>query len=85
MLNPKTKNLAVQVCKKKKAESFEVPKYEPDNWVFCINSIPMLNIVWKICEWDEQRTYRLSGEVFEKFDFVEFDLAQGIALHEDEE
>lgn len=85
LLNPKTKKLAVQVCKKKNAESFSVPKYAPDNWVFRINSIPMLRIIWKICGWDEQRTYRLSGEVFGKYDLVEFDLTQGIALDEGEE
>lgn len=85
LLNLKTRKLAGQICNKKTAESFKVPKYEADNWIFRINSISMLNIVWKISGWDEDKTYRLSGELYAEHELVEFDLALAIPLDEEEE
>lgn len=85
LLNLQTKKLAVQTCKKKTAESFKVPKYEPDNWIFRINSISMLKIIWKISGWDEDKTYRLSGKLYAEHELVEFNLALAVPLDEEEE
>lgn len=72
LFNPEAKKLAVQATKRKQAECFKVPQYIPDKWEFRLSSTPMINMVWKCCGWDMEKTYRLTGELHEEYGLVEF-------------
>jgi hypothetical protein len=84
LFNPDKKLLAVQSCKRKVAESFRVPKYNPENWAFTIKSQPMMQMLWTSCGWDDEKTYRITGTFFGEFDLVEFDLTQAAVISADE-
>ena len=76
LFNPAKKSLVVQSCKNKEPESFRVPKYNPENWDFTVHSSPMLKMIWKVCEWEENKTYRSDGRYYAEYNLVEFDLNQ---------
>ena len=61
LFNPEKRTLAVQSVSRKEAECFRVPKYNPKDWDFKICSIQMLRIIWRVCEWNENDTYRIAG------------------------
>ena len=65
LFNPKKRTLAVQSVSRKEAECFRVPKYNPKDWDFKICSIQMLRIIWRVCEWNENDTYRIAGTHYE--------------------
>lgn len=44
----------------------------------------MLNIIWKVCDWDENKTYRSVGIHYPEHGLVEFDLDQAEVLLYDE-
>ena len=62
------------------AECFRVPKYNPENWEFKISSVSMLRMIWKTCEWDAEKTYRLTGICHSEYNLVEFDMKQATML-----
>ena len=70
----------MQACARKEAECFRVPKYNPENWEFKISSVPMLRMIWKTCEWDTEKTYRLMGICHSEYNLVEFDMKQATVL-----
>jgi hypothetical protein len=80
LFNPEKKLLAVQSCEKKLAESFSVPKYHSENWEFKISSLSMLQMIWKTCEWEEDKTYRILGKPFSEYNLVEFNLGKASKL-----
>ena len=51
-----------------------------NDWNFVINSIPMLRIIWKVCKWDEEKSYRISGTYHAECNLVVFDLKQAVTL-----
>lgn len=69
---------------KKEPECFHVPKYNSENWEFAIHSIPMLRMIWKVCEWKEDKTYRSDGMHYADHELVEFDLKRAEILNCDE-
>lgn len=79
LFNLEKKRLAVQACVRKEAECFRVPKYNPENWEFKISSVPMLKMIWKTCDWDMEKTYRLVGIIHPEHNLVEFDMKQAKA------
>ena len=80
LFNPEKRGLVVQACARKEAECFRVPKYNPENWEFKISSVPMLRMIWKTCEWDTEKTYRLTGICHSEYNLVEFDMKQAAVL-----
>lgn len=36
----------------------------------------MLKMIWKVCKWEEEKTYRLDGRSYSGYNLVEFDLTQ---------
>ena len=80
LFNPEKRTLAVQSVSRKEAECFRVPKYNPENWEFKISSVPMLRMIWKTCEWDAEKTYRLTGICHSEYNLVEFDMKQATML-----
>ena len=57
-----------------------MPKCSENDWNFVINSIPMLRIIWKVCNWDEEKSYRISGIYHAECNLVVFDLKQAVTL-----
>jgi hypothetical protein len=84
LFNPEKNRLAVQSCKRKVAESFRVPKHNPEDWNFKINSLSMTQMIWKNCGWDGEQSYRVMGTVYVNYDLVEFDLMQAAAISAEE-
>ena len=84
LFNPAKKSLVVQSCKNKEPESFRVPQYNPENWDFTVHSSPMLKMIWKVCEWEENKTYRSDGRYYSEYNLVEFDLTQAEIVLYDE-
>ena len=76
LFNPEKRGLVVQACARKEAECFRVPKYNPKDWDFKICSIQMLRIIWRVCEWNENDTYRIAGTHYPEYNLVEFNLNQ---------
>ena len=56
----------------KKFEDVEYPK----DWDFKICSIQMLRMIWRVCEWNENDTYRIAGTHYPEYNLVEFNLNQ---------
>ena len=84
LFNPDKKGLVVQACARKEAECFRVPKYNPENWEFKISSVPMLRMIWNTCNWDKEKTYRLTGMCHIEHNLVEFDMKQATEQTADE-
>ena len=76
LFNPEKRGLVVQAYARKEAECFRVPKYNPKDWDFKICSIQMLRIIWRVCEWNENDTYRIAGTHYPEYNLVEFNLNQ---------
>ena len=81
LFNPEKRTLAVQSVSRKEAECFRVPKYNPKDWDFKICSIQMLRIIWRVCEWNENDTYRIAGTHYPEYNLVEFNLNQARIVH----
>ena len=47
-----------------------MPKYNPKDWDFKICSIQMLRIIWRVCEWNENDTYRIAGTHYPEYNLV---------------
>ena len=67
-------------CENKEPENFRVPEYNPENWDFAVHSSPMLKMIWKVCGWEENQTYRSDGVCYKEHRLVEFDLEQAEIL-----
>lgn len=44
----------------------------------------MLKMIWKVCEWEENKTYRSDGRDYSEYNLVEFDLTQAEIVLYDE-
>ena len=71
---------AVQSAKRKEAECFRVPEYNPKDWDFKISSIQMQRMIWKVGDWSENATYRIAGTHYPEYNLVEFDLKQAVVV-----
>lgn len=76
LFNPEKRTLAVQATSRKEEECFRVPKYNSKDWDFKICSVQMLRMIWKVCGWNENDTYRAAGTHYPEYNLVEFDLNQ---------
>ena len=52
------------------------PKYISKDWDFKICSVQMLRMIWKVCGWNENDTYRAAGIHYPEYNLVEFNLNQ---------
>ena len=49
-------------------------------WDFVVHSSPMLKMIWKVCGWEANQTYRSDGVCYKEHRLVEFDLEQAEIL-----
>ena len=80
LFNTGKKALVIQACENKEPENFRVPEYNPENWDFVVHSSPMLKMIWKVCGWEANQTYRSDGVCYKEHRLVEFDLEQAEIL-----
>ena len=66
--------------KERKRKCFRVPEYNPKDWDFKICSIQMQRMIWKVCDWSENATYRIAGTHYPEYNLVEFDLKQAVVV-----
>ncbi len=45
-----------------------------------VHSSPMLKMIWKVCGWEANQTYRSDGVCYKEHRLVEFDLEQAEIL-----
>jgi hypothetical protein len=51
---------------------------------FELHSIELLDLIWDICGWKLDKTYRLSGTLYPKERIAEFDLKEACVISESE-
>lgn len=44
------------------------------------NKIQMQGMIWKVCDWSENATYRIAGTHYPEYNLVEFDLKQAVVV-----
>lgn len=37
-------------------------------------------MIWKVCDWSENATYRIAGTHYPEYNLVEFDLKQAVVV-----
>lgn len=76
LINGRDRKLAIQVCQFGEDGFHIVPDENQRNRWYCyeITSIEMLRMIWKICGWHPDRTYRVFGKLHTRERIVEFDL-----------
>lgn len=75
LVNSKKHHLAVQCCEEIDGNNFRVLAAEPgEEYKFEISSIQFLSIIYKTCNWDQDRTYMVYGELHPKHRLVDFNL-----------
>lgn len=70
LLNPEKRKFAIEVCALGDPGYYTTPVLEDDR--YRVNSIKLLRLIWNLCEWDEDRTYRVPGVVYHKENIAEF-------------
>ena len=80
LFNPDAKKLAVQACDKNVPESFVVPKNNLEDWEFRICSNSLVSVLWESCKWQHNKTYTVSGTLYEEQRLVEFELDKGYII-----
>ena len=88
LINQRDRKVAVQCCEQIDRNHILVPEAESGKeYRFEISSTCLISVVYKICGWDQGKTYVVYGKAHPKHRLVEFDLdtAQIIAADQFEE
>ena len=66
LIDETTNRLAVQVCAFGDAGFHVTPDFEDKDswWSYRICSQELLELIWDLCDWDPDGTYRVSGVLF---------------------
>ena len=76
LIDEATNRLAVQVCAFGDAGFHVTPDFEDKEswWSYRICSQELLELIWELCDWDPDGTYRVSGVLCPDIHVVMFDL-----------
>ena len=74
MLNSKDRRVAVQSCTAIDKDSFRVPAKIGGDYTFEIASLRFLSVIYKICGWDDNKTFNVRGIVIHSQRLAEFRL-----------
>jgi len=76
LVNQERKELIVQPCNQNEPLAFKVPKdFGPKTHGLDVNSLPLLNVIYKTFGWNRNTRYLAYGRYIEKDNIVVFDLA----------
>ena len=85
LVNSNEQHLAVQCCEEIDGNHFRVPvPKEGEKYIFEISSVTFLSILYKMCKWDQAKTYMVYGEVHPKYRLVDFDLKNAREIRPDQ-
>ena len=85
LLNMKKRRVAVQACEAIDRDSFKVPEFNLGSKdQYEITSQSFLKVIYKLAEWNRDKTYQLKGVVYPENRLIEFDLAAAEEISEDE-
>ena len=76
LIDEATNRLAVQVCAFGDAGFHVTPDFEDKDswWSYRICSQELLELIWELCDWDPDGTYRVSGVLCPDIHVVMFEL-----------
>ena len=76
LIDEATNRLAVQVCAVGDAGFHVTPDFEDKEswWSYRICSQELLELIWELCDWDPDGTYRVSGVLCPDIHVVMFEL-----------
>lgn len=76
LIDETTNRLAVQVCAFGDAGFHVTPDFEDKDswWSYRICSQELLELIWELCDWDPDGTYRVSGVLCPDIHVVMFEL-----------
>ena len=76
LIDEVTNRLAVQVCAFGDAGFHVTPDFEDKDswWSYRICSQELLELIWELCDWDPDGTYRVSGVLCPDIHVVMFEL-----------
>ena len=76
LIDETTNRLAVQVCAFGDAGFHVTPDFEDKDswWSYRICSQELLELIWDLCDWDSDGTYRVSGVLCPDIHVVMFEL-----------
>lgn len=76
MLNPDKKILVIQRCEFDDPGYHRKPELKCNDHAFQMSSVDMVRMLYKVCHWDRDSTYRIWGSYLAKEDIVIFDLSK---------
>lgn len=76
LIDEKTNRLAIQVCAFGDAGFHVTPDFtdKDPGWSFKICSLELLELIWELCDWDPDGTYRVSGILCPDIHVIMFEL-----------
>lgn len=85
LVNSREKRLAIQCCEEIDGNHFRVPPWqEGEKTQFDVASVTFLAILYKMCQWDQSKTYLVYGEPHPKYRLVDFDLTAAKEIRADQ-
>ncbi len=85
LLNMKKQRVAVQACEAIDRDSFKVPEFaDGSKDQYEINSVNFMNVLYRLAEWDREKTYKIEGMVYPDNRLVEFRLQNAVLISDEE-
>lgn len=86
LINKNACKIAMEVCKFGDDGFQIVPDFntEVGNNSYEISSLKLLQLVWSMCGWDLNGSYRVFGTIYEKQGVVDFDLSKAEKIFDSE-
>lgn len=78
LLNKEKLHFAIQVCGRKDIGAVDVAACTASSNYYTFNTVSMIRMMWRICNWDEYSTYQLTGTIHEGYSSVSFDLKEAV-------
>lgn len=74
LINQEEKKIAMQVCRFGEEGFHITPEYPNKKFSYEITSIELLRMIWNMCDWNSQYSYRIMGDFIPNHQAVVFDL-----------
>lgn len=84
LINNEDRKIAMQVCKFGEDGFHITPEFSVKRSSYEIYSTELVRMIWNMCGWYSQCSYRVIGNFFPKEKIVEFDLNQAEKIADDD-